>query len=53
MIDMPIGLNTSGYRCATLRARELVGPAVFLGARRTYGSFPEMAAAIGIMGARG
>ncbi|MET4385025.1 putative RNase H-like nuclease [Bradyrhizobium sp. F1.4.3] len=45
MIDMPIGLNISGYRACDLRARELVGPAVFLGARRDLWTFPDMAAA--------
>lgn len=45
MIDMPIGLNTSGYRICDLRARELVGPAVFLGARRDLWTFADMAAA--------
>src|ERR1700760_949284 len=34
MIDMPIGLKPTGYRTCDLRAREMVGPAVFLGARR-------------------
>lgn len=45
MIDMPIGLNVSGYRACDLRARELVGPAVFLGARRDLRTFPDMATA--------
>jgi predicted RNase H-like nuclease len=45
MIDMPIGLNPSGYRTCDLRARELVGPAVFLGARRDLWTFPDMATA--------
>lgn len=45
MIDMPIGLNVSGYRTCDLRARELIGPAVFLGARRDLWRFPDMAAA--------
>lgn len=45
MIDMPIGLNSSGYRACDLRARELVGPAVFLGARRDLWTFPDMATA--------
>lgn len=45
MIDMPIGLKTEGYRTCDLRARELVGPAVFLGARRGLWTFPDMAAA--------
>ncbi|MCP3469425.1 DUF429 domain-containing protein [Bradyrhizobium sp. CCGUVB1N3] len=42
MIDMPIGLKTSGYRVCDLRARELIGPAVFLGARRDLWMFPDM-----------
>jgi predicted RNase H-like nuclease len=45
MIDMPIGLKPSGYRECDLRAREMVGPAVFLGARRDLWTFPDMAAA--------
>lgn len=45
MIDMPIGLKPSGYRVCDLRARDLVGPAVFLGARRDLWTFPDMAAA--------
>jgi predicted RNase H-like nuclease len=45
MIDMPIGLKTEGYRVCDLRARELVGPAVFLGARRDLWAFPDMATA--------
>ena len=45
MIDMPIGLNVSGYRACDLQARELVGPAVFLGARRDLWTFPDMATA--------
>lgn len=45
MIDMPIGLERSGYRACDLRARELIGPAVFLGARRDLWTFPDMAAA--------
>jgi predicted RNase H-like nuclease len=32
MIDMPIGLKMSGHRECDLRARELVGASVFLGA---------------------
>lgn len=47
MIDMPIGLNVSGYRICDLRARELVGAAVFLGARRGLWMFPDMSAANG------
>ncbi|MBR0839269.1 DUF429 domain-containing protein [Bradyrhizobium liaoningense] len=45
MIDMPIGLEPSGYRACDLHARELIGPAVFLGARRDLWTFPDMAAA--------
>lgn len=45
MIDMPVGLNPSGYRVCDLRARELIGPAVFLGARRDLWKFPDMASA--------
>jgi predicted RNase H-like nuclease len=45
MIDMPIGLKPTGYRTCDLRAREMVGPAVFLGARRDLWTFPDMAAA--------
>lgn len=45
MIDMPIGLKWNGYRICDLRARELVGPAVFLGARRDLWKFADMAAA--------
>ncbi|MHC4055695.1 DUF429 domain-containing protein [Bradyrhizobium sp. 25ACV] len=45
MIDMPIGLNPAGYRMCDLRARELIGPAVFLGARRDLWTFADMAEA--------
>jgi len=45
MIDMPIGLKPRGYRICDLRARELVGPSVFLGARRDLWTFSDMAAA--------
>jgi predicted RNase H-like nuclease len=45
MIDMPIGLNVSGYRCCDKQARKLVGPAVFLGARRDLWNFSDMATA--------
>lgn len=45
MIDMPIGLSASGYRACDLQARKLVGPAVFLGARRDLWTFPDMATA--------
>lgn len=42
MIDMPVGLKPSGYRICDLRARELVGPAVFLGARRDLWTLADM-----------
>jgi predicted RNase H-like nuclease len=45
LLAMPIGLKTEGYRTCDLRAREMVGPAVFLGARRGLWTFPDMAAA--------
>ncbi|TPQ30897.1 DUF429 domain-containing protein [Bradyrhizobium guangdongense] len=45
MIDMPIGLDASGYRECDKRARELIGPAVFLGARRDLWTFSDMATA--------
>ncbi|MCP3443656.1 DUF429 domain-containing protein [Bradyrhizobium sp. CCGUVB14] len=45
MIDMPIGLKPTGYRTCDLRAREMVGPAVFLGARRDLWLFSDMASA--------
>lgn len=45
MIDMPIGLKTEGYRTCDLSARGMVGPTVFLGARRDLWTFPDMAAA--------
>jgi predicted RNase H-like nuclease len=45
MIDMPIGLKISGHRTCDLRARELVGAAVFLGARRNLWEFPDQASA--------
>jgi predicted RNase H-like nuclease len=45
MIDMPIGLKMSGHRSCDLRARELVGAAVFLGARRNLWEFPDQASA--------
>lgn len=45
MVDMPIGLNRSGYRTCDLLARELIGPAVFLGARRDLWRFADMATA--------
>lgn len=45
MIDMPIGLKPSGYRCCDKEARKLIGPAVFLGARRDLWKFSDMGAA--------
>jgi predicted RNase H-like nuclease len=45
MIDMPIGLKTAGHRGCDLRARELVGASVFLGARRNLWNFPDQASA--------
>ncbi len=45
MIDMPIGLRMAGHRACDLRARELVGASVFLGARRNLWEFPDQASA--------
>ena len=45
MIDMPIGLKMSGHRKCDISARELVGPSVFLGARRNLWEFPDQASA--------
>ena len=45
MIDMPIGLKMAGHRTCDIRARELVGAAVFLGARRNLWDFPDQASA--------
>ncbi|PIT05922.1 hypothetical protein TSA1_06265 [Bradyrhizobium nitroreducens] len=45
MIDMPIGLPTEGYRACDKLARKLIGPAVFLGARRDLWTFCCMATA--------
>lgn len=45
MIDMPIGLKMSGHRECDLLAREVVGPSVFLGARRNLWEFPDQASA--------
>jgi predicted RNase H-like nuclease len=45
MIDMPIGLKMTGHRECDIRARELVGPSVFLGARRNLWEFPDQASA--------
>jgi predicted RNase H-like nuclease len=45
MIDMPIGLKMSGHRSCDISARELVGAAVFMGARRNLWEFPDQASA--------
>jgi predicted RNase H-like nuclease len=45
MIDMPIGLKMSGHRTCDLRARELAGASVFLGARRNLWEFADQASA--------
>jgi predicted RNase H-like nuclease len=45
MIDMPIGLKTSGHRRCDISARELVGASIFLGARRNLWEFPGQASA--------
>ena len=45
MIDMPIGLPPAGYRTCDLRARELAGASVFLGARRNLWEFSDQAEA--------
>jgi predicted RNase H-like nuclease len=45
MIDMPIGLKLYGHRRCDISARELVGAAVFLGARRNLWDFPNQASA--------
>jgi predicted RNase H-like nuclease len=45
MIDMPIGLKVAGHRTCDIRARELVGSSVFLGARRNLWEFPDQASA--------
>jgi len=45
MIDMPLGLKESGHRRCDISARELVGPSVFLGARRNLWEFPDQASA--------
>jgi predicted RNase H-like nuclease len=45
MIDMPIGLTLRGYRTCDLRARDLVGAAVFLGARRNLWEFKDQSSA--------
>ena len=45
MIDMPIGLTMSGHRTCDIRARDLVGASVFLGARRNLWEFVDQASA--------
>jgi predicted RNase H-like nuclease len=45
MIDMPIGLKSCGHRQCDIRARELVGSSVFLGARRNLWEFLDQASA--------
>ncbi len=45
MIDMPMGLKFSGHRQCDLRARELIGPSVFPGARRNLWEFPDQTSA--------
>jgi predicted RNase H-like nuclease len=45
MIDMPIGMKTSGHRRCDISARELVGAAVFVGARRNLWEFSDQASA--------
>jgi predicted RNase H-like nuclease len=45
MIDMPIGLKIAGHRTCDVRAREMVGAAVFTGARRNLWEFLDHASA--------
>jgi predicted RNase H-like nuclease len=45
MIDMPIGLTTSGHRRCDISARELVGATAFVGARRYLWEFRNQASA--------
>ena len=45
MIDMPIGLKMAGHRKCDIRARELAGSSVFMGARRNLWEFPDQASA--------
>lgn len=42
MIDMPIGLPERGYRSCDVEARGLVGPRVFVGARRGVWNFETL-----------
>jgi len=45
MIDMPIGLKMCGHRMCDLRAREMLGASVFMGARRNLRHFSVQASA--------
>jgi predicted RNase H-like nuclease len=45
MIDIPIGLPNKGLRDCDVRARELMGPSVFPGARRELWTFASQASA--------
>jgi len=45
MIDIPVGLKKSGRRRCDVSARELLGPSVFLGARRNLWEFSDQASA--------
>jgi predicted RNase H-like nuclease len=45
MIDMPIGLKMSGHRRCDVRARELLGSRVFMGARRNLFEFTDQRSA--------
>ena len=45
MIDMPIGLKVAGHRVCDIRARELAGASVFMGARRNLWQFADQASA--------
>lgn len=45
MIDIPVGLKKSGHRRCDISARELLGPSVFLGARRNLWEFSDQASA--------
>jgi predicted RNase H-like nuclease len=45
MIDMPIGLKMRGHGECDIRARELIGSSVFMGARRNLWEFPDQGSA--------
>jgi predicted RNase H-like nuclease len=45
MIDMPIGLKTRGHRMCDIRARQMLGASVFMGARRNLWEFSDQATA--------